>query len=404
MNQKLRATAVANQITRAVRSIVGGGWLRDDVILPYLISRAAMLLIIWTSMIFLEGLFPKGDAPLPFGQRLLYLATIWDADWYMSITLYGYIPSADIASIHSNLAFFPLYPYLVRFLGLLLPPLLRTEPNLFIVGVILSNIFFMSGLAVIHWLTRRLTNSAMAAQRTVLYLLVFPTSFYFSIFYTEATYLFFTLLAIGAAVTRRWLLAGLLGGAVALVRPPGVLIALVLLWQYMAERRVDGRWTWRALDYNILWAGLPLAALAGHFAFQYQLTGDFLAPVTAQQAWARDFIWPWRNLGISWPVDSEGFYILRLSQLFMFAFTGLSLIVWRWLPASLSLFSLLQLLPQWASGSFDSSIRYCAVVFPVFILLGLAGKYRAVHLALLYFFLALQTLFLAAWARSYWVV
>jgi hypothetical protein len=404
MNHKLSATAVANQIPSLMRRIVGGGWLRDDVILPYLISRAAMLLIIWASMIFLEGLFPKGDAPLAFGERLLYLATIWDADWYMSIVLYGYIPSADIANVHSNLAFFPLYPYLVRLFSLGLPPTIRTEPNIFVLGIMLSNIFFVSALAVIHRLARLLTNSSEAAQRTVLYLLVFPTSFYFSIFYTEATYLFFTAVTIWAALTRRWALAGLLGGAVALIRPPGVLIALVLLWQYMWERRIDGRWSWRALDYNILWAGLPLAALAGYFAFQYQLTGDFLAPVTAQQAWAKSFIWPWRNLGISWPLDTEGFYILRLSQLFMFAFTGLSLIAWRWLPASLSLFSLLQLLPQWATGSFDSSIRYCAIVFPVFILFGLAGKYRPVHLALVYFFLALQTLFLAAWARSYWVV
>ena len=395
---------IFDKVNHLWEAIVQATWFRHDVLIPFIISRAAMLLIIWAGQLFLPSFNAPENGPLPFGERLLYLFTMWDAGWYMSIITDGYTPSADLTTIESNIAFFPVYPFLVRSFALFLPHSLRTVPNLVVIGVVLSNLLFVGALAIIHRIVCAVTDNPEVARRTIFYLLIFPTSFYFSAFYSEATYLFFVSLTIWAMWQRRWPLAGVLAGVAALSRPLGILLVGILLWQYMYERRVNGRWTLRAIDYNIVWLGCAPAALTAYFLFQYQLTGDFFAPIAAQGAWGREYAWPWQNLTIGWPIGTEGFYILRLNQIFLFAFTGLSLLVWRRLPFALALFSLAHILPSLASGSFDSAIRYCTVIFPVFILLALWSDSRLWRQALVYIFLTLQTLLLAAWSQGYWVV
>ncbi len=383
-------------------SLFRPAWLAHDVLIPFVISRVMMLLVIWVSQLFLGGL-NASPAQLPFGERLFYLSTMWDASWYMSIITDGYQPPIDLTAVQSNLPFFPLFPQLVRLLALLLPGAWRTVPTLALIGVLLSNILAVSALAIIHRLAYDLTSNRDVARRTVLYLLIFPTSFYLSLFYAEATFLFFTVFTIWAGLQKRWLMAGVLAGFVVLSRPLGILILLVLLWLYLQERRIHLN-GFRALDRNIIWLGIAPAVLSLYLWYHYQLTGDFLAPFTAQQAWGRAFVWSWQSLAISWPVGSDGYYLLRLNQLFLFAFIGLGLLTWRYLPFAFTLLSLLHLLPSLASGSFDSTIRHCLMVFPIFIMLAIWGKSPTVNVALVYLFVVLQTLLLAAWSQGYWVV
>ena len=52
---------------------------------------------------------------------LIDIWTRWDSKWYLSIAENGYTPAADLSSTISNVAFFPLYPYLIKFFNLLLP-------------------------------------------------------------------------------------------------------------------------------------------------------------------------------------------------------------------------------------------------------------------------------------------
>lgn len=45
---------------------------------------------------------------------------VWDTGWYIDISQHGYTPSSlhQVISQQTNIAFFPLYPLIMRFLGL----------------------------------------------------------------------------------------------------------------------------------------------------------------------------------------------------------------------------------------------------------------------------------------------
>lgn len=374
--------------------------IAKDLLPLFAISRLCLLLVVWASQIFDPASQRVTFDGLPFFTRLQYLWTTWDSTWYLSIVNHGYLPTENLQTTQSNVAFFPFYPFLVRTLTALLPTGMRHDQNIFLLGVILSNVLFLLALIFIYQIVIDLVGERQSARRTVIYLLIFPTSHYFSIFYTESTYLFFVAVVIWSMARKKWRIAGLMGGLVVLTRPPGMLIALPMLWQYMADRR----WNLRKIDGNLLWLGLvPLAAFAFFVSF-YGTTGEWIAPILAQKAWAKQFIWPWANLAIDSPVGTDSFYILRLSQIFLFAFTLLSIIILFRLSVPLGLFSLLQLAPQLLSGSFVSSIRYCGIVFPVFILLAIYGKRNNVDHGVIYTLLVLQTLILAAWSEGYWIV
>ena len=62
------------------------------------------------------------------------LATQWDADWYLSIADHGYAHQLGTAFDANNLAFFPLYPVLVKAVAALTPGS-RATPGLVIAVV-----------------------------------------------------------------------------------------------------------------------------------------------------------------------------------------------------------------------------------------------------------------------------
>ncbi|MGN5379570.1 hypothetical protein ACQ4WX_26700 [Streptomyces lasalocidi] len=59
----------------------------------------------------------------PYGDPLALLGRSWDSVWYLGIAGHGYghdLPS-PAPGVHSDRAFFPLYPALVRALTAVLP-------------------------------------------------------------------------------------------------------------------------------------------------------------------------------------------------------------------------------------------------------------------------------------------
>ncbi len=99
----------------------------------------------------------------------------------------------------------------------------------------------------------RLDFDRATAARAVLYLLVFPTTLFLSAVYAESLFLALTVAAFYHARRGQWWIAGALGGLAALARPHGVLLALPLAVEYLAQRDFD----LRAIRGNIL-------ALAGN--------------------------------------------------------------------------------------------------------------------------------------------
>lgn len=162
----------------------------------------------------------RGESP----GRALYGS--WDAQWYQMIaergydrTIHGVPHTWHFAS--SNLAFFPLYPALCRGADLVLP-----------VGLAKSSwLVSMAASLAAAWLIFLIGNR-LYGRRTGIILAVLwgclPHAVVESMAYTESLFTALCAAALLAALTRRWVLAGLFAALAGLTRPTGIAIAAAI--------------------------------------------------------------------------------------------------------------------------------------------------------------------------------
>jgi hypothetical protein len=142
----------------------------------------------------------------------------WDAVWFVHVADHGY-DSKQVT------AFFPLYPLAVRALS-------HVFASTLVAGVVLSLVAGGIGVAVVHRLGRMCLTRA-GAWDAVLLTALYPLAFVFTAVYSDALFLALSAGAFLAAMQRRPLTAGLLGGLAVATRLIGLALLpalLVLLW------------------------------------------------------------------------------------------------------------------------------------------------------------------------------
>ncbi|MER5962934.1 glycosyltransferase family 39 protein [Streptomyces sp. NPDC002057] len=164
----------------------------------------------------------------------------WDSVWYVRIAEngYGYETTLPNGDVHSDLAFFPLFPALERGLSAVLSVDAATA------GLLVS---WTAGL-VAAWGIHRCGAQAFGPRAGVLLAVlwgVYPTAFVQSMAYTETLFTALAAWSLHAVLRGRWLLAGVLCAAAGLTRPTAVALiaalgitALVLL---VRDRRLPPR-------------------------------------------------------------------------------------------------------------------------------------------------------------------
>ncbi|NMC13371.1 MAG: hypothetical protein GYA34_10880 [Chloroflexi bacterium] len=377
-------------------------WFWKDIFTPFIFTRVLLLLIGWFAQYLpVNTSYPIQKAAIRGWQfthhRLIDIWARWDSGWYLDIVLNGYSAKSDLAAIQSNLAFFPFYPYLTRWIAWLPSNALQSRAIVLLVGVLISNFFLLSSLVLIWKLVKLNDWSDDVARRAVFYLLFFPTAFFFSCFYTESAFLFLSLAAFYVAHRQNWALAGLLGGLLAVTRVFGVLILIPLLW--MTFEAID--WKFDQIRWNIIWLSLVPLGLIVHLLSIYPLSHHLMTPMVVQSAWGRKFSMPWD----AWIESTKLTPIIApLDLIFTVGFLLLCIYVWRkFRSKSYALYSVLLLIPLLFSGSLQSNDRYVLVVFPAFVALALFTQKWWVNAILMPLFLGLQLILLAAWSQFYWV-
>jgi hypothetical protein len=376
-------------------------WFLNFILFPFLVTRSIWELVAY----FAVGNFLPNPSYALYIKRGYFLTRIfpldifarWDSHWYFSILKNGYQVPADLMSTYSNLAFFPLYPYLVKsvgWLGLQLPD------GLYILfGLVLSNVLFLASAALLYRLIIvSLGFEESSASRALAFFIVFPASFFFSTFYPESLFLFLTLAGFTFALEEKWLPAGICAALVILTKPTGVIVLIALVWLYMEKRH------WRLQDIrpSIAWFLLAPAALLLHFYYLYLKSGHLFAFFDAMTAWGgvqlSMFNNPLQNL------SSPVLDVFKIDLIFtvLFILGGLYML-WKWPVKALGLFALLMCLVPLSTGLLVSISRYLAVSFPVFILLGEKLKRKELSDLLLAVWFALQIIYFAGWVNYYWI-
>jgi hypothetical protein len=305
-----------------------------------------------------------------------------DALWYARIVLHGY----SFSRVHeSSIAFYPLYPSVVRVVSAL-------GGNVYVGGMVTSLVFLFLAVPLLHaWLENRglggLTPVAVAC------LLLFPWSLFYASMYSESLYL---VLVLGGFVwyeRRQWYLSSLCVFLLAMCRPTGVLIVPALA--VLCYRQVPRRWL----------STLPIAAgllgACSFAAFQWFVFGTPIASFDAAAVppWLRGPHQALLDLSLHARPGFPSWYfafMLSIAALLLAAVPT----VYRRFGLSYALYATLTVLLPAFSG-LTSVERYVVVDFPVFAALACTRRLRLLVGILVfefYFLVFFSAAFAAGWA------
>lgn len=159
-------------------------------------------------------------------SMILDVLTSWDGIWYLRIVRFGY-PSFVPVNItyddsQARIAFFPVFPYLTRFLDRVLPGG-DTFAALFLNLLLGAAFILLVGILTRKWFGIQHARSAMVLSA------LFPGSFVLSFAYSEALLLTLAALCLIFLQRHMWFAAGLAGLVATASRPNGVAVAVACL-------------------------------------------------------------------------------------------------------------------------------------------------------------------------------
>ncbi len=265
--------------------------------------------------------WPAHPLPDPGWQNLFTSFERFDALWFLRIAADGY------RSTDGSAAFFPLYPMAIKAVSWMI------GGHTFAASLIVSNASFFGALCVLYFLTAS-EMSAEAARRTVVYLALFPTSFFFFAPYSESLFLLLAVTALWAARRDRWVIAAVVGALAALTRNVGLILAPALAVEAI-HQRLERR--------GPLLPRLAASAFVGLGTFSYLAywsvrTGDWLAPVNLQVNWERVKLAPWRTLiegtkiAFRWVGNANGGYWMIAWMVVVLALVAAVALAFRFRP------------------------------------------------------------------------
>src|SRR5216684_7050528 len=201
-------------------------------------SVAAMVLVIKAAVL----LFGALSLQVTSNERvtLTHLLSIWnrwDGPQYLLIAQHGYAPTGDQ---RLALAFFPLYPWLIRLTEVVVRDAVLAAFLISTVASVAAGVA-LARLAAIDY-------SPHLARRAAWFLFIFPTSYFLHIDYSESLFLALVVTSFLAARHERWMAAGVLGAHAALTHDNGILLVPALAAEALSElwrtRYFEWRWLW----------------------------------------------------------------------------------------------------------------------------------------------------------------
>ena len=328
-------------------------------------------------------------------RTLIHLLAIWnrwDGPQYLLIAEHGYAAAGDQ---RLALAFFPLYPWLIRLTTIVARDAVLSA---FLVSTVAS---LAAGVALARLVA--IDYPRHLARRAAWFLFIFPTSYYMHIDYSESLLLALVLASFLAARRERWWWAGLVGALAALTRPNGVLLLPALgadeLWRLWETHRFNWRW---------LWVGLVPVGLAVYLFVNYRVTGDPLAFLSVQREhWAHTLVAPWSSIRVNLDIGRDW-------DAAQAAMLGTQVVFYLGVGLAATIAAAFLLRPSYAvwmalnwlffsTQSWDiSAPRYTLMMFPLFLLLARLARRRTWETAITVWSLLWLGLFASEFVRNNW--
>jgi Gpi18-like mannosyltransferase len=270
-------------------------------------------------------------------------------------------------------AFFPFYPYLIHFFSKFI------FHNYFVSGLFISNLSILITLFLFYKLVR-LDFSEKIAQTAIIFLLIFPSSFFFGSVYTESLFLVLVIGSFYAARKKQWLLAGLLGGMASATRLVGLFLfpALLIEWGIGQKKKQKLRFV------NLLPIFLILCGTGFYMWYLKKTVGDPLYFIHVQPMFGANrtggklillYQVFWRYLKMILTTKMNVLYFtVWLELLTSIIFLLLSVFTYYKMRLSYFVFMILAYLIPTLTGTFLSMPRFMLALFPGFIILAIFSE------------------------------
>lgn len=220
---------------------------------------------------------PKNYVPTSSWELFLH----WDGIYYRSIALLGYEYTPNDGKEHS-IAFFPLYPLLIRALMAFGVPFV-------IAGILINNLAFLAALYVLYIWTKEFHDRNTARWATAV-MAWCPLSLFCTVVYTEGLFLFFSTAALRAFDRHNYGWTAIWGALATATRSTGMTLIPAFLLVAWRERRPVAAYA------AALATGIGLLLFSGYLAIHF---GDPLAFVHIQHEW--------RRVSTGWPALVKDF-------------------------------------------------------------------------------------------------
>lgn len=334
-----------------------------------------------------ETLPSSNDGKIYLLDPFMNRQVAWDSEYYVGIAVGGY-DDLEAGSVRNpstgqlvikNYSFFPLYPYIMRALALPLNLFgLSAIGTATLAGSIITLLGTWAGMFALWDLTRNPFDEE-SAWRTVFYMLIFPSAFFFAQIYTEGLFIGLAFSSLALMKRKQWVWASLLGMLAAWTRAHGAALTLPLLLTWLmsinwkSDLRPQLNWKW------LLQGVFALLPLGAYYIWRTSPLGEGWAEL-------QEFYFGRGLMSIEKSIDSwrDAFsYARYMSQEGLIYFsievfaTIVALIGSIWLirrDPIVALFSLAVVLLSIFSGSAQSMARYMLIAPAMFILLGYCGR------------------------------
>ena len=367
-------------------------------ILATIIFRAYLHLLSIISIKYLpfKPGFPYWDSDLSkLGERRLWLWASFDGTHYTAISNLGY--QKELTQ-----AFFPIYPLLIRLLNFI-------TSNPIISGLIISHLFL---LLFIYFFFKLGSLDYKKSQlwQSFLFLLLFPTSFYFFSVYTESFFLFLATTSLYLARKKKFLLSSLLVSLATATKLVGVFLVPAILWEYYILHKKDYKNLSKIIPYGLI----SSTGIMAYLYFLHSKFNDALIFVRSQPGFGAgrqidkltmfyQVVFRYLKMFIAVDPKSSIYPVLWLELVLSLVFLGLIIYALvKKMRTSYLIFMIPSFILPTLTGTFSSMPRYVLTCFPLFYLLGNI-KSKKQKIVLYFIFFLIQAWAFTRFASGQWI-
>lgn len=306
-------------------------------------------------------------------------------------------------------AFFPFYPLLIRFLS----PVFMG--NMMVSAFVISTVCFFGGIILFLKFLSKIETGESAVW-ALIFLLLFPTSFYFGAVYTEGLFLLLVAASLYFLKDNKYILAGLFAALSSATRLIGIFLIIPFLFSLIDVKKYHIKTNKRFVFFLLA----PCLGLVFYMIYLWASTGDPFIFFNAQPKFGANrstnlVFLPqvyYRYLKIIFTASHNFQWVMSIVEMVFFTlissillldlFSIIKKVKNHLFLLGLNFFSFANIVLPTLTGTFSSIPRYSLFSLSFFLYLGRI-KSRRVKVAIAVLFLTGQIILLSLFVQGYFV-